>query len=254
MPSSLIVVALVVAWLVVLVPMVARRRQEVARTADSALAARVVRSGDASGTVEEEFAMPDAGEPDTELTAADRRADPVDDRFDAEDEFSEEELDERPFRPGRGGFDPETAALVARAKYAFRQRMVLLMLLAAIGSALAAGLVMPMLWWAHAATDVLLVGYLVYLRRQVRIEEDIRDRRQARLAGARRRQSAGQAHHYSEVEHEPAPEPVVAPRGAVAPAPQPRPGTVVVDLDDEDPVFVELEGTAERPYRRAVGE
>src|SRR3954454_504430 len=45
MPSSVIVVALAAAWLVVLVPMVARRRQQVAHTADSALAARVVRSG-----------------------------------------------------------------------------------------------------------------------------------------------------------------------------------------------------------------
>ena len=45
MPSSLIFAALAAAWLVVLVPMFARRRQEVSKTTDSALAARVVRRG-----------------------------------------------------------------------------------------------------------------------------------------------------------------------------------------------------------------
>ena len=45
MPSSLIIVALAVAWLVVLVPMVVRKRQEIAETGDDALASRVVRGG-----------------------------------------------------------------------------------------------------------------------------------------------------------------------------------------------------------------
>ena len=35
--------------------------------------------------------------------------------------------------------------------------------------------------------DVALVGYLVYLRGQVRMEEAIRDRRAARMAGTRHR-------------------------------------------------------------------
>ena len=65
MPSSLIIVALVVAWLLVLVPIVARRRQEVARTADSTLAARVVRSGGVHSKAEEESIMSDSGEADT---------------------------------------------------------------------------------------------------------------------------------------------------------------------------------------------
>ncbi|MGH3827517.1 MAG: gephyrin-like molybdotransferase receptor GlpR, partial [Pseudonocardiaceae bacterium] len=42
MPSSLIFAALAVAWLVVLVPMIAKRRQEVVRTTESALASRVL--------------------------------------------------------------------------------------------------------------------------------------------------------------------------------------------------------------------
>jgi hypothetical protein len=96
---------------------------------------------------------------------------------------------ERPparYRAGRGGFDAEAAAVAARARYAFRQRVVLALLLLAIGTGVAAGVGMPGLWWAHGAVDVLLVGYLVYLRRQVRLEEAIRARRAARMAGTRR--------------------------------------------------------------------
>ncbi|MBV8932518.1 MAG: hypothetical protein JO285_08230, partial [Kutzneria sp.] len=178
MPSSLIIVALAVAWLVVLVPMVARRRQEVARTTDSALASRVVRGGNQEGfqseDAEEDFDMDDVdefGSRDAESVSVG---------------YQEVEPDggTRRYRPGRGGFDPEAAAVAARAKYAFRQRIVLLMLLVAVATGVTAGLVMSVLWWAHATVDLILVGYLMYLRRQVRIEEDIRERRQARLRHA----------------------------------------------------------------------
>src|SRR5439155_22490949 len=67
MPSSLIIVGLVLAWLVVLVPMIVRKRQEVARTADSALAARVVRSGDGvDSAARDESADSDGGIGDPE--------------------------------------------------------------------------------------------------------------------------------------------------------------------------------------------
>ncbi|HEX9338296.1 MAG TPA: hypothetical protein VF892_20525, partial [Pseudonocardiaceae bacterium] len=149
MPSSLIIVALVVAWLLVLVPIVARRRQEVARTADSMLAARVVRSGGVRSTVEEDFTMAEAGETDTAL-ADDAEEYASDEQYDDDGGYAEyseyDEYDEyedagpRPYRPGRGGFDPEAAALTARARYAFRQRVVVLMLMAALVSGLVAGL------------------------------------------------------------------------------------------------------------------
>lgn len=223
MPSSLIVVGLVVAWLVVLVPMVARKRADASRS-----------------SMEEEYdAMPD-------------------DAFDDYDEYEEFDYAPRPFRPGRGGFDPEGAAIAAQAKYAFRRRVVGALLLLALATGVTAGFLLPVVWWAHAALDVALVSYLAYLRRQVKIEEDVRARRLARLAQARRRR---------------APRPVEEHRHAAEPAdgegveererglpPQPRfhhevrPGTVVVDADDEDPVFVELDGPEALPYRRAVGE
>ncbi|MGD9529542.1 MAG: hypothetical protein AB7V44_22490, partial [Pseudonocardia sp.] len=95
------------------------------------------------------------------------------------------------YRPGRGGFDPAAAARAARAKYAFRQRMVLTLLVAAVVTAVAAGFLGTPMWWAHAAVDLVLVGYLVHLRRLVRMEEAIRARRAARMAGARRPSEIG---------------------------------------------------------------
>lgn len=254
MPSSLIIVALVVAWLLVLVPIVARRRQEVARTADSTLAARVVRSGGVHGTAEEEPNMSDSGEADTEL-------DELDDDFESEEYSSELEYDEeyeparsRPYRPGRGGFDPEAAAITARARYTFRQRVVVLMLTAALVTALVAVTMSPLMWWAHAAVDIGLVAYLGYLRRQVRIEEEIRERRTARLGAAVSEPPARPEHDT----HGPADVEDMAPEPQL-PRRQPltrhvHPGTVVVDTDDEDPMFAELDDPGALPYRRAVGE
>ncbi|CRK61442.1 PROBABLE CONSERVED TRANSMEMBRANE PROTEIN [Alloactinosynnema sp. L-07] len=247
MPSSLIVVALVVAWLVVLVPMVVRKRQEIARTADSALAARVVRSGvshdlddsdeahdhDEAEDTREDFAMSDADEVDTEL-----------------DELDADELDApqpaRRYRPGRGGYDPEAAARSARAKYGFRQRVVLLMIVLAIISAVTALAVTATMWWAHGAIDVALVGYLTYLRRQVRIEEEIRQRRYARMTAVHRSHARPIEDEYEDEYDE---EPPFRQYARVT-----HPGAVVIDIDDEDPWFDHLGHPDDLPYRRAVGE
>jgi len=278
MPSSVIIVALAAAWLVVLVPMVARKRQQVARTADSALAARVVRSG--RNEDREEFAMSEESvksRPSVEDDLAELEAD-------LEDDFEEPEPEPLPqpsraeraereragYRPGRGGFDPEAAEIAARAKYGFRQRIVVILLTIAVITAAVAGFVMPLVWWGHAAVDVVLVGYLVYLRRQVRIEEEIRQRRLARFNSTRapRRPAPRPSPSPSvedaiedddpiaETEHVEVVEPVR--REVVERRPSPtsrvRRSAVVVDLDDEDPAFEELDEPGTGPYRRAVGE
>jgi hypothetical protein len=283
MPSSLIVVALVVAWLVVLVPMIVRKRQEIARTADSALAARVVRKGGAEEAdmrdadlidAEDHDVVADDGndsttEPDQALDTAYEADDR--DRVDT-DTVSDATHHEpaRRYRPGRGGFDPEAAALTARAKYAFRQRVVVAMLLLAVGSAVVAAVMYPMVWWGHGAIDVGLVAYLSYLRRQVRIEEEIRQRRLARMAQARRARPKEQAagnhgdayagEYEDEYTDQYLTEPVDRPEAtavAVTHNPPPRithPNAVVVDVDDEDPAFDELDDPDSLRYRRAVGE
>ncbi|MET0236811.1 MAG: gephyrin-like molybdotransferase receptor GlpR [Kibdelosporangium sp.] len=278
MPSSLIVVALVVAWLVVLVPMIVRKRQEIARTADSALAARVVRKGGAEEADMRDADLIDAEDPVVEDDGNDSSTEPdhaLDTTLEADDRDYVDTDDgadpthnapARRYRPGRGGFDPEAAAMTARAKYAFRQRVVVAMLLLAVGSAVAAAVMYPMVWWAHGAIDIGLVGYLSYLRRQVRIEEEIRQRRLARMAQTRRARPAEQAtdHHgdtYSETyAEEYTDSPTERPETTTVPvhqSPPPRithPHAVVVDLDDEDPAFDELDDPDSLRYRRAAGE
>jgi hypothetical protein len=274
MPSSLIIVALAAAWLVVLVPMIARKRQEVARTADSALAARVVRSGSTHSRGREEFAMAGTAKPEARADDVD-----LDEDLDAElEEFDDvEELEpaqaepelpplpqpsrdsgtHRRYRPGRGGFDPEAAEVAARAKYAFRQRVVVALIIAALATGLLAGFLLPVLWWAHAAFDAVLVGYLGYLRRQVRIENEIRQRRLARLGGVRR-SSAGRAAFADEPDEDfdvvPAQREVVGCERKPSPTSRVRRSAVVVDLDDEDPAFHELDEPGHLPFRRASGE
>lgn len=244
MPSSLIFAALAAAWLVVLVPMVAKRRQEVARTAESTLASRVLpRSAPQRPHRGHGQEVPMTGEGMTD------RAQPP---------------DERRYRPGRGGYDPEAAALAARARYVYRQRVVIGLLAAAVvvlGLALVAS---SAFWWLQVLLDLLLVAYLGYLRRQVRIEDEVRNRRAARLAGSR-----AQHDDYAERETFAAPDEDLDEleeleaedeRAAESPVREPEPQrpvhptAVAVEVDDEDPEFAELDPSFEPPYRRAVGE
>ncbi|MBW0101446.1 gephyrin-like molybdotransferase receptor GlpR [Pseudonocardia sp. KRD291] len=247
MPSSLIFVGLVVLWLLILVPTVARRQQEVARLSPALLSGRVLerpmrhrfpevgvmeRLDDRGATtvgelVERRDDVPaprdrDSADDRPDLRDEDLRDEDLRDDLEQEldDELvpdSEAELDlgverdvhdlgdghdvhdeddrqwERPparYRPGRGGYDPEAAAVAAHAKYAFRQRVVLGLLVLLLASVAAALLVTGLFWWATGVLGAGLAGYLTYLRRQVRIEEAIRDRRAARLAGTRRSAAA----------------------------------------------------------------
>ncbi|GLZ41768.1 gephyrin-like molybdotransferase receptor GlpR [Actinokineospora sp. NBRC 105648] len=247
MPSSLIVVGLVVAWLVVLVPMVVRKRQEIARTADSALAARVVHSGSSHDLDADDLAADDDEEDTREDLVMRDSTDGAD--LDEDPSTDEAPVTARRYRPGRGGFDPEAAARAARAKYAFRQRVVLLVIIAAVATAITAAVALPALWWVHGALDVGLVGYLTYLRRQVRIEEEIRQRRAARLGSVRR----SHARPATEEDFD-ADEPLRREHVTTIPARVVHPGTVVVELDDEDPWFDELGEPGMPHYRRAVGE
>jgi hypothetical protein len=248
-PSSLIFTGLVVLWLLILVPAVARHQQEVARPSGALLAGRVlVRTRSRGGRPTEEgnnvdeddartvgthpaevwvpaarraaqatVAVPtqtrwddgrepddtdsavdvmDADEPEPDDTAHGDAGHEDGDHEDGDHEDGDHDDDrgwERPpprYRPGRGGFDPEADAEVARRRYAFRQRTVLALLVFALLTGVAAAAALRVLWWAHAAIDLVLVVYLVYLRRQVREEAAIRSRRASRMAGTRRTSAA----------------------------------------------------------------
>lgn len=226
MPSSLIFVVLVAAWLAVLVPMVAKHRQEIRRTGDGALAARVLhrggsglrlrRPGPAAGhRSDPDWLEHDHLEYDHEEATVELQA---------QDEATDEQHETTHRRTGRGGYDPEADAVARMARYAFRQRMVLGLLVAAVLTAILAAVAFIGLWWLHVAVDLGLIGYLVYLRRQVRIEEDIRERRMSRVGRARLGVDSKVDDGY----------------GAV-PQRLRRPGAVVLEIDDEDPAFVELD-------------
>ena len=164
MPSSLIFAGLVATWLAVFVPMTARRRRQMTRPSDAAMSSRVLER-----PVRVRPAVQDSAREGEEVGDMDEHA-----GHDAR------------YRPGRGGYDPEAAELAARARYTFRQRMVLgLVLLAGVSALVAWGLSVPEAWWVHVGADVVLVAYLVNLRRQVRLENAIRARRAARMAGNR---------------------------------------------------------------------
>ena len=182
MPSSMIFAGLVIIWLLILLPAVARHRQEVARPSEAALAGRVLDRPRRPDPEVDDLA-------DTRTERASASEVHVPHARAATDDHADDRTWDRPpprYRPGRGGYDPQAAAAAARARAAFRQRVVLALLLAAIVSGVVAAAALPYIWWAHGAIDAALVGYLVYLRRQVRMEAAIRERRAARMAGARR--------------------------------------------------------------------
>ncbi|MEV5651254.1 gephyrin-like molybdotransferase receptor GlpR [Nocardia sp. NPDC052254] len=159
---------------------------------------------------------------------------------DFDDDFDDDESDGRDFVPsrrGRGGFDPEADAIARVARYRFRQRAALGLIASALLFGVFALAVDPILWWAGGLSLVALGAYLGYLRRQVRFEKDIRRRRAGRLSGTRQRA-------------EEADEPLDAQEGVRT---ERRPGmdrdaaralrrrAVVLDVDDEDPLFDHLE-------------
>ena len=211
--------------------------------------------------------MPDTGRADAgefDAVGADLDADEDYDDSQWRPVHSDDVRAGRRYRPGRGGFDPEAAALAARAKYVRRQRIVLTMLFAAVATGLAGAFVTSLAWWVHGAVDLTLAGYLTYLRRQVRIEEDVRSRRLARLSGAREDQiddydydrdaPAGDDHLADESYADDEPEDDRRRDPRRAPQPAHAANAVVVEIDDEDPMFDELDERTWEPYRRAVGE
>ncbi|MFD4404325.1 gephyrin-like molybdotransferase receptor GlpR [Nocardia sp. NPDC058499] len=147
----------------------------------------------------------------------------------------EDDGDFVPTRRGRGGYDPEADAIARAARYTFRQRAVVALILGTVlcgGLAVAIG---PLFWWGCGGALLSLVTYLGYLRKQVRIEQEIRRRRSARLAD-RARDLAGEPDETEELA-----------------APAARPGmdrdtaralrrrSHLLEPDDEDPAFEHLD-------------
>lgn len=151
-------------------------------------------------------------------------------------EEPEDDGDFVPTRRGRGGYDPEADAIARAARYTFRQRAVVALILGTVlcgGLAVAIG---PLFWWGCGGALLSLVTYLGYLRKQVRIEQEIRRRRSARLAD-RARDLGGE------------PEDTEKPAAPVAARPGMDRDTAralrrrshLLESDDEDPAFEHLD-------------
>ncbi|WP_395729812.1 gephyrin-like molybdotransferase receptor GlpR [Nakamurella sp.] len=154
-------------------------------------------------------------------------------------QVDDEALRPTPRRRGRGGYDPEAAEATRAYKYRQRRRVTLALTAAFVLFSVVAVLLASWLWVGAAVSAVLLAMYLMYLRRQVKIEAQIRQRRMERLQRARQiRPEYGRGRP-----------PARATRSAAGP------GRTVVDLDDDDPTFDHLD-PYDPPvtYRRAAGQ
>jgi hypothetical protein len=123
----------------------------------------------------------------------------------------------------RRRYDSKTATAVTARKYNFRKRVLMAMALVLAVSAAAAFTVAPAAWWVCGTTAGVMMLYLAYLRRQTRIEEQVRARRMQRM-----RSRFGV-------------EDTADPEFDVVPTRLRRPGAAVLDIDDEDPLFEHLE-------------
>jgi hypothetical protein len=135
-----------------------------------------------------------------------------------------------PAHDRRHRFDPDKAAAVATRKYAARKRVLMVLALTLVLSATAAFLLTSSAWWFFGGMSAVTVLYLGYLRKQTRIEERVRRRRMQRMA----RSQLGVENTYDR-EYD------------VVPSRLRRPGAVVLEIDDEDPMFEHLDYA---PYSR----
>jgi hypothetical protein len=140
----------------------------------------------------------------------------------------------------RDRFQTKTAAAVSARKFAFRKRMLMSMSALLLVSAVAAFLLSSTaLWWVCGTVGAVTVLYLAYLRRQTRIEERLRRRRAQRMARSRLGVENTRDQEFD-----------------VVPSRLRRPGAVVLEIDDEDPIFEHLEYATYGEYHlpRAAGE
>jgi hypothetical protein len=188
---------------------------------------------DAEPVAEQQTAAAEIGEAEVDRTDGDEADDETDDdaaQYEYVDDTSGIEVAAEPSTVAtavsarRHRYASKSAAAVSARKFRFRRRMVMTMALSMLASALVAYLVTPTAWWVCGGACVVTALYLVYLRRQTRIEQRLRRRRMQRVARSR----LGVENAYDR-------------EFDVVPARLRRPGAVVLEIDDEDPIFEHLD-------------
>ncbi|WP_099041944.1 gephyrin-like molybdotransferase receptor GlpR [Mycobacterium neglectum] len=120
--------------------------------------------------------------------------------------------------------ESKTGAAVSARKYKFRKRMLTVMAVVVVAALAAAYTLSPVMWWVSAVVSAVTLFYLGYLRRQTRIEERLRRRRAQRMARSRLGVENTDDREFD-----------------VVPSRLRRPGSVVLEIDDEDPIFEHLD-------------
>ena len=147
--------------------------------------------------------------------------------------------------PRRGNrqrrLESTAAAEVSARKYRFRKRVLMAMSTIMVTTAVVSFTVNPAFWGACASSAAVTMLYLGYLRRQTRIEEQVHRRRQQRMARSRSEYDRG---FQPEDTRRSAPEWRTGGGGEEFPARYQRAGAVVLDIDDEDPIFEHLDEVA----------
>lgn len=134
-----------------------------------------------------------------------------------------EDLEFAARRRGRGGFDPERDAQIRQSHYQRRQRTVMGLVAFIAVATIAAVVAGGWMWVAPAVGVVVLFSYMSGLRRQVKVENQLRARRIAHMKRARLGVRTVSDEQYG------------------VPAHLRRRGGVVLQIDDDSPDFVDLE-------------
>lgn len=159
-----------------------------------------------------------------EYDAVDSDAYAADEVYDDElTHLDPEDLEFAARRRGRGGFDPERDAQIRQSHYQRRQRTVMGLVAFIAVATIAAVVAGGWMWVAPAVGVVVLFSYMSGLRRQVKVEDQLRARRIAHMKRARLGVRTVSDEQYG------------------VPAHLRRRGGVVLQIDDDSPDFVELE-------------
>lgn len=159
-----------------------------------------------------------------EYDAVDSDAYAADEVYDDElTHLDPEDLEFAARRRGRGGFDPERDAQIRQSHYQRRQRTVMGLVAFIAVATIAAVVAGGWMWGAPAVGVVVLFSYMSGLRRQVKVEDQLRARRIAHMKRARLGVRTVSDEQYG------------------VPAHLRRRGGVVLQIDDDSPDFVDLE-------------
>lgn len=159
-----------------------------------------------------------------EYDAVDSDAYAADEVYDDElTHLDPEDLEFAARRRGRGGFDPERDAQIRQSHYQRRQRTVMGLVAFIAVATIAAVVAGGWMWVAPAVGVVVLFSYMSGLRRQVKVEDQLRARRIAHMKRARLGVRTVSDEQYG------------------VPAHLRRCGGVVLQIDDDSPDFVDLE-------------